>query len=113
MATPEGRTKVFVKTLLDRYKPHGLWYFMPVSAGYGQQGIPDFIACFGGQFIAIETKSPNGNLTTLQALQLSLLQNAGAMVFVIKGTTNLDLLEVHLNMLLTRVAHETYETLAK
>jgi hypothetical protein len=105
MATPEGRTKVFVKTLLDRYKPHGLWYFMPVSAGYGQQGIPEFIA--------IETKSPNGNLTTLQALQLSLLQNAGAMVFVIKGTTNLDLLEVHLNMLLTRVAHETYETLAK
>jgi Holliday junction resolvase len=98
-----------VKSLLDQYKPHGLWYFMPVSSGYGVHGIPDFIVCFGGQFIAIECKSPKGNLTALQEMQLTQLAFAGALTFVINGTDNLDILEVHLNMLLTRVAHETYE----
>lgn len=114
MPTPEGRVKQLVKFLLDRYKPHGLWYYMPVSGGYGVHGIPDFIVCFGGQFIAIETKAPKGKPTPLQDAQLTRLAQAGALVFVIDGRTGVDpqgvtstltMLEVQLNLLLTKQIH--------
>jgi hypothetical protein len=37
--------------------PH-FWYYMPVQTGYGVKGIPDFVCCYRGQFIGIETKKP-------------------------------------------------------
>jgi Holliday junction resolvase len=98
---------MYVKQLLDQYKPHGLWYFMPVSAGYGEHGIPDIIACFVGQFIAIECKSPKGHLTALQEMQLTRLAFAGAFTITIKGTDNMDLLQMYLNTLLTKQVHAT------
>lgn len=59
MAT-EKQVKERVKTVL---KELDVWYFMPVPTGYGRQGIPDFICCAWGVFIAIETKA-NGNKPT-------------------------------------------------
>ncbi len=53
--TPEGVVKDQVKALLRRM---GVWYFMPMSNGMGQVGIPDFICCWHGRFLAVETKAP-------------------------------------------------------
>ena len=53
--TPEGKVKEACKRLL---KNHGIWYYMPVQNGMGVVGIPDIIACWKGQFLAIETKAP-------------------------------------------------------
>lgn len=65
--TPEGAIKEAVKKLL---KARGIWYYLPVSNGMGQHGIPDFICCVPptGKFLAIETKAP-GKLRTVTPLQ--------------------------------------------
>jgi hypothetical protein len=65
--TPEGAVKEGVKKLL---KSRGIWYYLPVSNGMGQHGIPDFICCVPpmGKFLAIETKAP-GRINTVTPLQ--------------------------------------------
>ena len=63
--TPEGKVKDAIKKFL---KERGAWYFMPVSNGMGQVGIPDIICCYKGVFVAIEAKAP-GKLHTVTANQ--------------------------------------------
>lgn len=53
--TPEGRVKAAVRKFL---KEKRIWYFQPVNNGMGVSGIPDFICCWRGWFLAIETKAP-------------------------------------------------------
>lgn len=53
--TPEGRVKDAVRKFL---KDKGVWYYQPVQNGMGQVGIPDFVCCWEGHFLAIETKAP-------------------------------------------------------
>lgn len=54
-STPEAAVKDACKKYL---KSIGAWFFMPVSNGMGQVGIPDIICCYRGIFLAIETKAP-------------------------------------------------------
>lgn len=58
---PEERVKHAVKKLLNE---RGVWFYMPVQNGMGVVGIPDFICCYKGAFMAIETKRPNKTPTT-------------------------------------------------
>lgn len=53
--TPEGKVKDAVKKELRK---RDIWYFMPMQNGFGVVGIPDFICCMEGSFLAIETKAP-------------------------------------------------------
>ena len=57
--TPEGRVKQDVKDFLESLKPLA-WYYMPVPMGYGKRGVPDFIICYRGFFLAPETKRVKG-----------------------------------------------------
>ena len=59
--TPEGKVKDACKKYL---KGIGAWFFMPVSNGMGQVGIPDIICCYKGVFIAVETKAPGKRANT-------------------------------------------------
>lgn len=97
--TPEGKVKAAVVTVLTAYGPRGLWYYMPVQGGFGQQGIPDFIACYRGRMLGIECKANGGKLTNLQALQLSRMNNAGAVTMVINSVPDVATLMAHLQML--------------
>jgi hypothetical protein len=54
-STPEGRVKSAVKAELIR---RGIWFYMPVQNGMGQVGIPDFVCCWNGRFLGVETKAP-------------------------------------------------------
>lgn len=54
-STPEGRVKAAVKVELRK---RNVWFYMPVQNGMGQVGIPDFVCCWNGRFLAIETKAP-------------------------------------------------------
>ena len=56
-STPEGKVKEACKKYL---KSIGAWYFMPVSNGMGQVGIPDIICCYKGQFLAVEIEEAAG-----------------------------------------------------
>lgn len=78
--TPEGKVKEKVKALLVR---HGVWYFMPVSNGFGTHGIPDIVACVNGSFMGIECKAQDGmKPTELQQMQMDRIKAAGGAVFL-------------------------------
>lgn len=53
--TPEGKVKDKIKKYL---KSQRIWYYMPVQTGWGVAGIPDFVCCWRGMFLGIETKAP-------------------------------------------------------
>ena len=63
----EGDVKKAVKEVLNSLS--NCWYYMPVQTGYGVQGIPDFICCVNGEFLAIETKFGKNKLTSWQEKQ--------------------------------------------
>lgn len=94
--TPEGTVKVGVKKVLEEF---GAWYYMPVQNGMGVSGIPDFIACVDGKFIAIETKAPGREnaVTAQQRKQLDGILTHGGLALVI---TNPDALRTALKIYL-------------
>ncbi len=57
--TPEGEVKEELKAYLDSLGTD-CWYYMPVPMGYGKRGVPDFIICYKGFFLAPETKRAKG-----------------------------------------------------
>lgn len=80
--TPEGRVKSAIKKLLTRAN---VWYYMPVQNGMGRVGIPDFICCADGKFLAVEAKAPGklANLTPNQEkVQQEIIRAAGCSVVV-------------------------------
>jgi len=95
--TPEGRVKEKVKKLL---KEAGAYYHMPVQNGMGKPSL-DFVCCHQGRFLAIETKTEKGDLTLRQKATMQEMQDAGAIVLVIRGVSDGDgfaILESFLNL---------------
>ena len=78
--TPEGRVKVRIKRILA---DAGVYYFMPVGTGWGRIGIPDFVACVNGRFLAIEAKAGTGKTTALQNRELQMINDAGGVALVV------------------------------
>jgi hypothetical protein len=78
--TPEGRTKKRIKEVLHEL---GAWYCMPMGTGYGRSGVPDFLVCLGGVFIAIEAKAGKGTTTALQDRELKRIGEAGGIALVV------------------------------
>lgn len=79
--TPEGKVKAAVKKILTEA---GAWYCTPLGAGYGRAGVPDFIVCHRGKFVAIECKAGKGKTTALQDRELAAIAGAGGHTFVIR-----------------------------
>lgn len=76
----EADVKDQVKALLKKYH---CWYTMPFQAGYGKAGVPDFLICIRGKFLAVETKFGKGQLTALQAKELLEIRTAGGRGWVV------------------------------
>ena len=72
--TPEAVVKEAVKRFL---KSRNIWFYMPIQNGMGQVGIPDFICCWNGRFLAIETKAP-GKLSNTTPNQKRVLAEINA-----------------------------------
>lgn len=87
--TPEGRVKAAVKKLL---KERGIWFYMPVQNGMGVVGIPDFICCWEGAFLAIETKAPGKrtNLTPNQERRIYEIHKAKGAAIVVDDVKQLQ-----------------------
>ena len=90
--TPEGRVKKRVKEWL---KARGAFYYMPVSNGMGAVGVPDFLCCLKGRFIAIETKAPGkrSNLTPNQEQRIKEIHSAGGAALVVDDVAQLEVLD--------------------
>lgn len=86
--TPEGKVKAKVKKILSEV---GAYYAMPVGAGFGNAGVPDFLVCYKGRFIAIETKAKGGKPTKLQIKHIEDIRKAGGAAIVIDETNYDDL----------------------
>lgn len=78
--TPEGKVKAQVKKILDE---HDVYYFMPVTGGYGKSGVPDIIACFKSHFIGIECKTVGNTTTALQDKHLKAIKEHGGVALVV------------------------------
>lgn len=89
MPTPEWKVKAAVKALL---KAKGIWYCMPIGTGYGNSGVPDFLCCWEGLMLAIETKAPGRrkNLTEMQKVQIEGIRGSGGAALVIDDVAQLE-----------------------
>ena len=87
--TPEGKVKKKVKTCLELM---GAYYVMPIGTGYGNAGAPDFLACYKGRYIGIETKAGKGKPTALQLSNLDKIIETGGVALVI-NEDNVDSLK--------------------
>lgn len=87
--TPEGKVKAAVKAALKR---RGIWYCMPIGTGFGNSGVPDFLCCWQGLFLGIETKAPGkrNNTTEMQKNQISGIHQAGGAALVIDDVQQLE-----------------------
>jgi hypothetical protein len=79
--TPEGKVKAKVNKVLKTLGAD-CWRFMPVQTGYGAPAL-DYLLCYKGRFIAIETKAPGGKLTALQEITKAGMEAAGALVLIV------------------------------
>jgi hypothetical protein len=92
--TPEGKIKKDFKHAVSNIPK--FWYFSPVSNGMGVMGIPDFVCCYQGRFIGVETKAPgrrgqeNQGLSALQVRVKNLILAAGGWYFIIDDKESLD-----------------------
>lgn len=78
--TPEAKVKAKVKKVLNEL---GAYYAMPVTGGYGNSGVPDFLICKAGLFYAIECKANGNKPTALQLKHLEDVRKAGGVALVI------------------------------
>ena len=90
---PEVLVKKQIRKLLDEA---GAYYAMPIGTGYGNSGVPDFLVCVRGQFLAIEAKAGTNKPTALQEAHMDKIRKAGGTALVINETT-LDHLKEHLH----------------
>ena len=79
--TPEAKVKAKIKAIL---KAHGIYYAMPIGTGYGNSGVPDFLCCVNGKFVAIEAKAGKGQATALQLKNLQAINSAGGYTCIIR-----------------------------
>lgn len=91
--TPEGKVKDKVKAILKR---RGVWYCMPRGQTFGRAGIPDFLCCHKGKFIAIETKAGRGRATPLQLRELKDIFGHQGIALIVRED-NFDELEIALD----------------
>jgi Holliday junction resolvase len=82
-ATPEKLVKDKIRKIL---KEHGVYYAMPMGTGYGNSGVPDFLCCVNGKFLAIEAKAGKGIPTALQEKNLRDIKVAGGIALVVNET---------------------------
>lgn len=87
-STPEKLVKQKVVKLL---KAQGIYYFSPMTHGFGRSGVPDIICCIDGKFLGIECKAGSNKPTALQEKEMQAIRDAGGRAVVI-NEHNLTLL---------------------
>ena len=94
--TPEAKVKAKIKAILKAYN---IYYAMPIGTGYGNSGVPDFLCCVNGKFLAIEAKAGKGTTTALQEKNLTNVRESGGLAMVV-NETNIEDLQTLINYVL-------------
>lgn len=90
----ERDVKDAVKRKLNERK--GVFWYMPVQSGFGVKGIPDFVVCYRGTFLGIETKFGGNRLSKWQQIQRTKIEAADGR-YVVINENNIDELDKVLN----------------
>jgi len=88
--TPEKKVKNAVVKILK--EQDSMYYFFPVSGGYGASGVPDIVGCYWGRFFAIECKAGKGKTTALQDKNIAQIREADGRVMVVNEDNINDVL---------------------
>ncbi len=87
----EKQVKVYIKKVLDSYKDNGLFYYMPVQSMGSIKGIPDFIICYKGKFLSIESKREVGGiLSKNQLMRKEEIEKSGGVYEVINNKDTMN-----------------------
>ena len=86
--TPEAAVKKQIRKILEE---EGVYYAMPMGTGYGNSGVPDFLCCVAGKFVAIEAKAGKGKTTALQDANIERIGKAKGTALII-NEQNIDTL---------------------
>ena len=78
--TPESKVKRKVVAQLKALK---VYYFYPVTGGYGTSGVPDIVGCYKGKFFAIECKAGKNKPTEIQQINLDDIDRCGGAAWVV------------------------------
>jgi hypothetical protein len=79
--TPESRTKAEIVAYLKTVP--GLWYCHVPANGYGRAGIPDYLCCLQGKFIALEVKAPGKKPTVWQQREIDAIIGSEGKAYVV------------------------------
>jgi Holliday junction resolvase len=84
--TPEKRVK---KQVVEQLKSLGaeVYYFFPMTGGYGKSGVPDIVGCYRGMFFAIECKAGKNSTTMLQDREIAAIHAAEGAAWVVNEST--------------------------
>lgn len=82
--TPEGKVKEKIKAILNELD---IYWFCPRGTAFGRAGVPDFICCMEGAFVAIEAKAGANTPTALQRKELNSIVEHNGFSFVIYDHT--------------------------
>jgi Holliday junction resolvase len=78
--TPEAKVK---RVVTRQLKDLGVYYFYPVTGGYGSSGVPDIVGCYQGLFFGIECKAGKNKPTPLQKKNLEDIAKSGGVSLVV------------------------------
>ncbi len=81
MMTPESKVKAQLKKILAA---HGVYTYLPVSNGMGSPAL-DFICCYHGLYLSIETKKLGRKATPRQLCTIAQIREAGGKAMVFDG----------------------------
>jgi len=93
--TPEAKVKKQIKGILEK---HGVYYAMPIGSGFGNSGVPDFLCCVNGKFLAIEAKAGFNQPTALQTKHFCEIKKRFGVAIVVRETS-MDFLEGTIKLL--------------
>jgi len=93
--TPEKKVKDAVVKIL---KNNGVYYFFPVTGGFGRSGVPDIVGCHRGVFVAIECKAGKNKPTALQFAEMAKIEKAGGVAVWVNEET-LHIVEEVINLI--------------
>ena len=71
------KIKVYLEARTDT------WHTMPAQSGFSEAGVPDFLVCLNGVFVAIEAKFGKNKPTPMQELQLERIRQSYGQAWVI------------------------------
>jgi hypothetical protein len=86
---PETRFKKKVKSALDALP--NTWFYKTQERTL--RGIPDFILCIKGYFIAIELKVDENPLDPLQMYKAKLIRNSGGLYYLMTPKNFFEIME--------------------